>query len=68
MDFLQMKPFKNILFNIAEKITSFSELEKQNARTQSRQKKTFQTDTIEYFVVKNISTLPQIKMFGQDTM
>ena len=68
MDFLYMKPFKNILFNIAKKITSFSELEKQNARTQWRQKKTFQTDTIEYFVVKKISTFPEIKMFGQDTM
>lgn len=31
--FFTHETFKNILFNIAEKITSFSELEKQNART-----------------------------------
>ena len=41
MDPSCMKPFKDVLFNLAEKITAdISELEEQNARTKMGHKKT----------------------------
>ena len=52
-----MKPLKEMLLTVAEKVTAYlTQLEEQNVRTKEGHAKTCHSNTIEDFVVRNIST------------
>ena len=57
MDSSHMKPLKEMLLTVAEKVTAYlTQLEEQNVRTKEGHAKTCHSNTIEDFVVRNIST------------
>ena len=52
-----MKPLKEMLLTVPEKVTAYlTQLEEQNVGTKEGHAKTCHSNTIEYFVVRNIST------------
>ena len=57
MDSSHMKPLKEMLLTVAEKVIVYlTQLEEQNVRTKKGHVKTCHSNTIEDFVVRNIST------------
>ena len=56
-DSSHMKPLKEMLLTVTEKVTAYlTQLEEQNVRTKKGHVKTCHSNTIEDFVVRNIST------------
>ena len=52
-----MKPLKEMLLTVAEKVTTYlTQVEEQNVRMKEGHAKTCHSNTIEDFVVRNIST------------